>query len=159
VLATTNGKQVPWDHSALTGDFYFHLAAAPGGLPKLTPGGAAPETEAMQQRLEQLERELARRTDPNRTLNLVKLEQLKERVRQLEESNRADQQKIFDTYRKYGAVSDANARGALNREIGSIQLQMARRGQEQKQLRDEIAQLEAHSSAMPQSSAMPKDGK
>jgi hypothetical protein len=147
VLATTNGKQVPWDHSALTGDFYFHLAAAPGGLPRLTPGGTAPETEAMQQRLEQLERELARRTDPNRTLNLVKLEQLKERVRQLEESNRADQQRIFDTYRKYGPVSDPNARGALNREIGSIQLQMARRGQEQKLLRDEITQLEAQSGA------------
>ena len=30
VLTATNGKQVPWDHSALTGDFYFHLASAPG---------------------------------------------------------------------------------------------------------------------------------
>ena len=29
VLAATGGKQVPWDHSALTGDFYFQLAAAP----------------------------------------------------------------------------------------------------------------------------------
>lgn len=95
VLATTNGKQVPWDHSALTGDFYFHLAAAPAGLPKLRPGGSAPETEVMQQRLEQLERELARRTDPNRTLNLVKLEQLKERVRQLEGSNRRRSAKDF----------------------------------------------------------------
>jgi Caspase domain len=150
VLATTSGKQVPWDHSALTGDFYFHLAAAPGGLPKLTPG--VPEAEAMRQRLEQLEQELTRRTDPNHTLTLVKLEQLKERVRQLEESNRADQQRIFDTYRKYGPASDANARNALNREIGSIQVQMARRGQEQKQLRDEIAQLEA------QSNPPPKDG-
>src|SRR4029078_7976748 len=26
VLAATAGKQVPWDHSALTGDFYFQLA-------------------------------------------------------------------------------------------------------------------------------------
>ena len=34
VLSVTNGKQVPWDHSALTGDFYFHLASAPGSLPK-----------------------------------------------------------------------------------------------------------------------------
>jgi uncharacterized caspase-like protein len=31
VLAATGGKQVPWDHSSLTGDFFFHLAAAPGG--------------------------------------------------------------------------------------------------------------------------------
>ncbi len=146
VLASTNGKQVPWDHSALTGDFYFHLAAAPGGVPRLTPGATAPETEAMRQRLEQLEQELARKTDPNHTLTLVKLEQLKERVRQLEQSSRADQQRIFDTYRKYGAVSDANARNALNREIGSIQLEMARRGQEQKTLRAEISELEAQAS-------------
>ena len=44
VLATTSGKQVPWDHSALTGDFYFHLASAPGGLPQTNPRGSAPET-------------------------------------------------------------------------------------------------------------------
>ncbi|MFZ0855037.1 MAG: caspase family protein [Hyphomicrobiaceae bacterium] len=149
VLASTSGKQVPWDHSALTGDFYFHLAAAPGGLPRLAPGSPSSETEAMQRRLEQLEQELTRRTDPNRTLSLVKLEQLKERVRQLEESNRVDQQRIFDTYRKYGAVSDPSARGALNREVGSIQLQMARRGQEQKALKEEISQLEAQSNSPP----------
>lgn len=40
-------------------------------------------------------------------------------------------------------ASDPNARAALNREVGSIQMQMARRGQEQKALRDEIAKLEA----------------
>ena len=147
VLATTHGKQVPWDHSALTGDFYFHYAAAPGSLPRLTPGGPSPDTEALQQRLQELERELAKRTDPSRTLNLVKLEQLKERVRQLEEANRADQQRIFDTYRKFGPASDSTTRATLNREVGSIQLQMARRGQEQKQLRDEIAQLEADAGA------------
>ena len=38
VLDVTGGKQVPWDHSALTGDFYFHLASAPGVLPKLAAG-------------------------------------------------------------------------------------------------------------------------
>src|SRR5262245_41629250 len=144
VLATTQGKQVPWDHSALTGDFYFHYAGAPGSLPRLSPSA---DTEALQQRLQELERELAKRTDPGRTLNLVKLEQLKERVRQLEEANRADQQRIFDTYRKFGSASDATTRGTLNREVGSIQLQMARRGQEQKQLRDAIAQLEADAGA------------
>jgi hypothetical protein len=149
VLAATGGRQVPWDHSALTGEFYFHLAAAPGGVPRLNPGAPSPETEAMQERLKQLEQELARRTDPNRTLHIVKLEQLKERVRQLEEANRADHQRIFDTHRKYGAMSDPNARNALNREVGSIQLQMARRGQEQKLLREEISQLEAQTGSAP----------
>jgi uncharacterized caspase-like protein len=147
VLTTTHGKQVPWDHSALTGEFYFHYAAAPGSLPRLSPNAPATDTEALQQRLQQLEAELARRTDPNRTRNLLRLEQLKERLRQLEEANRADQQRIFDTYRKFGPASDAAARGALNREVGSIQLQMAGRGQDQKRLRDEIAQLEADTAA------------
>ena len=34
-------------------------------------------------------------------------------------------------------------RQTLNSEVGSIQLQMARRGQEQKTLREQIAKLEA----------------
>jgi hypothetical protein len=58
VLATTAGKQVPWDHSALTGDFYFHRAAAPGVPPRLTPEQAS-EAEAMQRRLRELEQELS----------------------------------------------------------------------------------------------------
>jgi hypothetical protein len=50
---------------------------------------------------------------------------------------------LVSVYRKHGAPADANARAALNREIGGIQLQMARRGQAQKGLREEIAKLEA----------------
>ena len=34
VLAATGGRQVPWDHSALTGDFYFHRAGAAGAMKK-----------------------------------------------------------------------------------------------------------------------------
>src|SRR3984893_4462313 len=111
VLAVTGGKQVPWDHSALTGDFYFHLASAPGALPKVAPSvPPLPDAEEMQQRLRELEAELKRKSDPRQTANIAKLEQLREWVRQLEESNRTDQQRIFDTYRKYGAASDPNAR-------------------------------------------------
>ena len=142
VLAATSGRQVPWDHSALTGDFYFHLASLPG-MPRPASAASEAENEALQKRLKQLEDELKRKADPQQTVRLVELTNLKERVRQLEEANRADQQKIFDTYRKYGPASDPNARASLNREIGSIQLQMARRGQEQKTLREEIAKLEA----------------
>jgi Caspase domain len=136
VLAATSGKQVPWDHSALTGDFYFHLAAAP-------PAAAAADTEAMQQRLRQLEEEVKKKSDPQQTANLIKLAQLRERLRQLEEATRLDQQRVFDTYRRHGPASDPSARQALNSEVGSIQLQMARRGQEQKTLREQIAKLEA----------------
>ena len=142
VLAATHGKQVPWDHSALTGDFYFHLRPRPASCRGWRPD-PGPDDEAMQQRLRQLEEELKKKSDQQQTVNLVKLEQLKERVRQLDEANRADQQRIFDTYRKYGPASDPAQRTALNREVGSIQMQMARRGQEQKALKEQIAQLEA----------------
>jgi hypothetical protein len=141
VLAATGGKQVPWDHSALTGDFYFHLASAGGALPKVIPG--RPETEeAIQQRLRQLEEELKKKSDPQITAKMVSLSQAKARLQQLEDSNRQDQQRIFDTYRKAGAASDPAARNAVNREVGSIQMDMARRGQEVRNLREQIGTLE-----------------
>jgi hypothetical protein len=39
-------------------------------------------------------------------------------------------------------VSDPTTRAALNREVGDIQLQMARRGQEQRTLREQIGAFE-----------------
>ena len=144
VLAATGGKQVPWDHSALTGDFYFHLAAAPGVLPKLAaPPSGDSESEALKQRLRQVEEELKKKSDPQQTAKLVNLAQLKERVRQIEDANRGDQQRIFEVHRKYAPSNDPAARQAANKEVGAIQLQMARRGQEQRSLREEIAKLEA----------------
>ena len=142
VLSATNGKQVPWDHSALTGDFYFHLASAPGMLPKTGPG-ASGESEALQERLRQVEEELRKKSDPQHTARLVELAQLKERVRQIEEANRADQQRIFEVPRKYGPQMDPTQRAAVNREVGAIQLQMVRRNEERKQLSERIGRIEA----------------
>lgn len=142
VLSVTNGRQVPWDHSALTGDFYFHLASAPGLLPKTVPAAPAPESEALQQRLRQVEEELKKKSDPQHTSRLVQLAQLKERVRQIEEANRADQQRIFDTQRKY-SPNDPNSRTTISREVGAIQLQMVRRSQDRTKLREQISKLEA----------------
>jgi hypothetical protein len=137
VLTTTNGKQVPWDHSALTGEFYFHLAAAPGALPK----GATADTD-VQKRLRELEEELKKKSSPQQTANMVALAQARERLRQLEEANKQDQKRIFDkqyeTSRSPGATP-----GSASMEIGGIQMQMARRGQEQRQLREQIGKLEA----------------
>jgi len=136
VLAATGGKQVPWDHSALTGDFYFQLAAAPGTLPK-------PDADAVQRRLRELEEELKKKSDPQQTANMVALAQARERLRQSEEANKQDQKKIFDI--QYNSVRNpkpgSGAETAM--EIGSIQMQIARRGQEMKTLRGEIARLEA----------------
>jgi uncharacterized caspase-like protein len=143
VLATTGGKQVPWDHSALTGDFYF--TAGPGPLAKIAP--VAPksdgDSEAMQARIKQLEDELKRKADPQMTVKLVELSQLKERLRQLEEANRGDQKLIFDTYNRRGPANDPDARKYLALEIGAIQRRIAERGMQQRKLREDIAKLEA----------------
>jgi len=143
VLDATHGRQVPWDHSALTRDFYFDLAFATGALPKGGVSTTSGVDEAVQRRLLQLEEELKKKSDPQQTAKMVNLAQLKERVRQLDEAMREDQQRIFDTYRQYGPSSDPKARSALNTEIGKIQMQSAQRGGERAKLVEEIAKLEA----------------
>lgn len=137
VLAATQGKQVPWDHSSLTGDFYFHLAAAPGAIPG---GGAPPPASAdLQERLRKLEDELRKKSDPEQTAKVVELAQIKEQVRSAIEANRADQQKIFEVQMERSR--DGNG-GATSMEVGKIQLRMVRRSQETAKARDRIAELE-----------------
>jgi uncharacterized caspase-like protein len=143
VLTATGNRQVPWDHSALTGDFYFQLASAPGMLPKTAPAAPQSDSAATQERIKRLEDELKRRPDPQLTVKLVELSQLKERVRQLDEANREDQEMIGETYRKYGSSTDPAARSAVGREVGAIQLRMVRRGEQQRTLRQQISKLEA----------------
>ncbi|MGA7327505.1 MAG: caspase family protein [Rhodomicrobium sp.] len=138
VLKATGGRQVPWDHSALTSDFYFQAAASESaGSSSLS----AAEQEAMQARLRAIEEQIRSKTDRRQTLDLVKLSQLKERVRQLEEALRQDQQRIFDAYNRNGPANDADSRRNLSLEIGSIQVQMARKGQEKKSLAEQISRL------------------
>jgi hypothetical protein len=101
------------------------------------------ESAATQERIKRLEEELKRRPDPQLTVKLVELSQLKERVRQLDEANRQDQELIGETYRKYGANADPAARMAIGREVSAIQLRMVRRGEQQRTLREQISKLEA----------------
>jgi hypothetical protein len=136
VLAATAGKQVPWDHSALTGDFYFQLAAAPGTLPR-------PDADAVQRRLRELEEELKKKSDPQQTANVVALAQARERLRQSEEANRQDQKRIFDIQYNAGRNPKPGGGAETAMEIGGIQMQMVRRGLEMKTLREEITRLEA----------------
>lgn len=135
VLADTGGKQVPWDHSALVGDFYFNATFTPG---------AAPDTDAQakatQQRIQDLEEQLKAKADQKSTLDLVKLENLKERVRQLNEAIKEDQQRIFEVYRSGEPTSE------INQKVGKIHLQMARRSQELGRLKKDIAAIETHTS-------------
>lgn len=59
VVAATSGKQVPWDHSALTGDFYFvpGTAAPTQGSIAPAPAGTSVDVAALQERLRKLEDE------------------------------------------------------------------------------------------------------
>jgi hypothetical protein len=63
VVAATSGRQVPWDHSALTGDFFFVAAAAsqqPGSI-ATAPVGSSVDLAALQDRLRKLEDDAKRR--------------------------------------------------------------------------------------------------
>jgi uncharacterized caspase-like protein len=135
VLAATQGKQVPWDHSSLTGDFFFQLAAAPGAI----PGGGAPSPASadLQERLRKLEDELRKKSDPEQTAKVVELAQLKEQVRSAVDANKADQAKIFEVQMERGRGG-----GETSMEIGKIQVRMVRRSQETAKVRDRIAELE-----------------
>ena len=126
VLAETEGKQVPWDHSALVGAFYFNAAAVPE---------APIDAGAANKRLKELEEQLKAKADQQSTVNLVKIENLKERIRQIDEANKDDQQQIFETYRSGDSGS------VISQKIGKLQLQMVRRSQQKSKLQDEIKQL------------------
>jgi uncharacterized caspase-like protein len=56
VVAATGGRQVPWDHSALTGDFYFRPAGTrQSGTVAQAPAGSSLDLEALKERLRQLD--------------------------------------------------------------------------------------------------------
>lgn len=137
VLKTTDGRQVPWDHSALTSDFYFQGEPQAGN----GPARAAGDQEIVQARLRAIEEQVKSKSDRTQTLSLVKLEQLKERVRQLDEAMRADQQRIAETYNQRRDRTDSSS--TLSMEVGSIQMQMTRRSLEKKALQEQIAKLGA----------------
>lgn len=62
VVASTDGRQVPWDHSALTGDFYF----VPGEASPATGDGA--DIAALDARLQTLEAEIKKREEATAAL-------------------------------------------------------------------------------------------
>ena len=97
--------------------------------------------DLIQARLRGIEEQIRSKSDRKQTLSLVKLEQLKERVRQIDVTMREDQQRIFDVYNRRGSSNDPDRAQNQSLEIGSIQLQMVRRGEEKRRLLEEIAKL------------------
>jgi hypothetical protein len=141
VLAATRGQQVPWDHSALTGEFFFQLAALPH-LDKPETPAAASQAKAMKERLEKLEDELKRKTEPSNKAAAATLNQLKQRQRQLENDNRKDMDRLFAVQREQSRETDPSKRSASHQEIGRIQIEMVRRSKDINEIKTEISALE-----------------
>lgn len=134
VIAATGGQQVPWDHSALTDEFFF-AALSPGLKPGVAPN------RALEDRVQELEGELKARSDAANVASSAVLTQLKQRLRQLDDENRRDQQMIFDTMRRSSNEQDSQARMRLSQEVGRLQIQMVQRGNDRKELQAEIAKV------------------
>jgi uncharacterized caspase-like protein len=143
VLATTGGRQVPWDHSALTGDFYFNPAVAMQALPKPSPALSGSEVQALRERVLNLEEQLKRKSDPAETVSIVQLAQLKERSHQLDETIKQDLQRIFELQRNIARETTVAGKSAIQSEISKVHLEMARRGQELRDVNAQVARLEA----------------
>jgi uncharacterized caspase-like protein len=63
VVGATGGKQVPWDHSAMTGEFFFtgEAAGVSQGSIAVAPNGTAVDVAALQERLRKLEDDAKKR--------------------------------------------------------------------------------------------------
>lgn len=146
VIAATDGQQVPWDHSALTADFYF-AAVGPGVRP-----GAVPNT-VLEERVLKLEDELKQKAASANVASTAVLTQLKQRLRQLDDDNRRDQQQIFDVMRAGSGEQDPQKKMRTTQEIGRLQVQMVRRGSDRKELMAEIAKVEKELGLPSESSA------
>ena len=146
VLARTGGKQVPWDHSALTGDFYFNQEGLPQQAKKSRAKPDAEDTARLEQRIRELEEKLQEKTSAADMALAVRLAQLRERVRTISEDMKLDMQTIFQLQRDGFKVTDQREKAKLRSEVSRIHLRMARKGQERKKLNELIASLEKKAS-------------
>ncbi|MBX9926184.1 MAG: caspase domain-containing protein [Hyphomicrobiaceae bacterium] len=141
VLAATSGKQVPWDHSALTGDFYFDLAALQSPGRPDTTGSLGGDQKAMKERLGKLEEELQRKGAASDAATAATLMQLNQRVRQLRDENRSEQDRLFRIQRESAFEKDSQKRMSTFQETSRIQNDMQRRRKDITDLEGEIARL------------------
>ena len=131
VIASTSGKQVPWDHSALTGEFYFDPKAAP-----VEGDGAS------QARVKELEDQLKVKARSADVASTAALTQLRQRVRQMDDETRRDRDRMFTIQREQMEQRDSLKMGSMAQEIGRIQMGMVSRNKDQQELRVQIEKLE-----------------
>ena len=143
VVAATGGRQVPWDHSALTGDFYFMPDSAAATSPVTT--GSVGDVAALQARLKKLEDEAKQRSSSMVTTDMLKLAELRARATGLDELTKDLQRKLMNARMQEGKATDPAEKAKLVRESMNIQMEWSRRGMDLKKLRDEIAALDGSS--------------
>lgn len=149
VVAATDGRQVPWDHSALTGDFYFvagDVAPAPGTV-SAAPAGSSADLVVLQERLRKLEEEAKARNRASApgammTADGIKLAELRARAANLDDLVKDLQKKLMKARMEEGQASNPNDRMKLQRTSMDIQREWTLRGMELRKLREEIAALE-----------------
>jgi uncharacterized caspase-like protein len=149
VVAATNGKQVPWDHSALTGDFYFvpgEATPVAGPVVAALPSSGADVT-ALQERLRKLEDQAQTRASSKAAntvsaADVIKLADLRVRAAGLAELVADLQRKVLDARTKEGQSANADEKSRFKRDALNIQTEWSRRGLDLQTLKDEIAQIE-----------------
>jgi Caspase domain len=165
VVAATNGRQVPWDHSALTGDFYFlpdaTNAATPagGGTVVSASAGASGDVAALQARLAKLEadakdRDAAAKSATANLADTLKLAELRTRLTNYEEMNRDLQRRLMDMRRQELQTTDPNEKTKLSRNAMNLQMEWSRIGQSLRKTREDIAALEGTSPVTTASTAI-----
>jgi uncharacterized caspase-like protein len=163
VVAATGGRQVPWDHSALTGDFYFVRGdtAPSSGAVASAPAGSSGDVAALTARLARLESEAKDRdaAAKSATANLadsMKLAELRARATSLEELTKDLQRKLFDSRRSESQTSDPAERSRRSQSSINIQMEWTRRGLDLKQVREQIAALEGGATPVVTGALVPK---
>ncbi len=152
VVAATQGKQVPWDHSAMTGDFYFVPgdATPAAGTVSAPAAGSSADVAALQERLRKLEDEAKTRTSappasgasPAQMADMMKLAELRARAANVGDLVADLQKKLFESRRKEGQASSQQERSERLQDSMKIQMEWTRRGLDLKKLKEDIAALE-----------------
>ncbi len=154
VIKSTGGKQVPWDHSALTGDFFFVPGEVVAGSQTIAPAGQRDDVEALKARLAALEDADQRRRTASTAASgapdgerMARVAEARARLAVAEDKGRELQRKLLDARRVEGQTREPTERQRLLQTSMGIQRDMAQAFQTAKRLREEIASLAEPASA------------